>query len=178
MMPGTTILRAVEQTVSPGVTVEYDRAGNFAGMADVGIAVVGEGPYAEGVGDAYHLDLSSGDVALIQRVREHSQKTVVILISGRPLVITPQLGLMDALVAAWLPGTEGQGITDVLFGDAPFTGKLPYTWPRWSEQLPFDFENLPKAGCDAPLFPFGFGLSASDPSPAIPDCRVSGPGDG
>jgi beta-glucosidase len=109
-------------------------------------------------------------VALIQSVKAHSKKTVVILVSGRPLVVTEQLGLMDALVAAWLPGTEGQGIADVLFGDAPFTGKLPYTWPRWSGQLPFDFKNLPQEGCAAPLFPFGYGLSASDPSPAIPDC--------
>jgi beta-glucosidase len=103
-------------------------------------------------------------------VRKHSKKTVVILISGRPLVVTKQLGLMDALAAAWLPGTEGQGIVDVLFGDAPFTGKLPYTWPRWSAQLPFDFENLAEEGCEAALFPFGYGLSAGDPSPAIPDC--------
>lgn len=169
---GTTILQALEQTVSPNTVVKYDRAGNFDGAADVGIAVIGEGPYAEGVGDAFRLDLSSSDVDLIQSVREHSKKTVGILISGRPLVVTEQLGLMDALVAAWLPGTEGQGIADVLFGDAPFTGKLPYTWPRWSEQLPFDFENLPKEGCDAPLFPFGYGLSASDPSPAIPDCSA------
>jgi beta-glucosidase len=171
MVPGTTILQAIEKTVSPGTTVKYDRAGNFDGTAEVGIAVVGEQPYAEGVGDAFNLDLSSGDVALIQSVKEHSKKTVVILISGRPLVVTEQLGLMDALVAAWLPGTEGQGIADVLFGDVPFTGKLPYTWPRSSAQLPFDLKNLPKEGCDAPLFPFGYGLSASDPSPALPDCQ-------
>jgi beta-glucosidase len=170
IQPGTTILQALEKTVSPSTMVKYDRAGNFDGTADIGIAVVGEQPYAEGVGDSFNLDLSSSDVALIQSVKEHSKKTVVILVSGRPLVVTEQLGLMDALVAAWLPGTEGQGIADVLFGDAPFTGKLPYTWPRWSEQLPFDFKNLPKEGCDAPLFPFGYGLSASDPSPAIPDC--------
>ncbi len=168
--PGTTILQAIENTVSPSTVVKYDRDGNFDGTADVGIAVVGEQPYAEGVGDSLNLDLSASDVALIQSVKEHSKKTVVILVSGRPLVVTEQLGLMDALVAAWLPGTEGQGIADVLFGDAPFTGELPYTWPRWSEQLPFDFKHLPKEGCDAPLFPFGYGLSASDPSPAIPDC--------
>jgi beta-glucosidase len=168
--PGTTILQALEKTISPSTVVKYDRAGNFDGMADVGIAVVGEAPYAEGLGDAFNLDLSSSDVALIQSVKEHSKKTVVVLLSGRPLVVTEQLGLMDALVAAWLPGTEGQGIADVLFGDAPFTGKLPYTWPRWSSQLPFDLKNLPKEGCDAPLFPFGYGLSANDPSPAIPDC--------
>jgi beta-glucosidase len=170
MEPGTTILQALEKTVSPGTMVKYDRAGNFDGTADVGIAVVGEQPYAEGVGDAFNLDLSSSDVALIQSVKEHSKKTVVILVAGRPLVVTAQLGLMDALVAAWLPGTEGQGIADVLFGDATFTGKLPYTWPRSSDQLPFDFQHLPKEGCDAPLFPFGYGLRASDPSPATPDC--------
>jgi beta-glucosidase len=168
--PGTTILQALEKTVSPGTTVKYDRAGNFDGTADIGIAVVGEQPYAEGVGDSFNLDLSSSDVDLIQIVKEHSKKTVVILVSGRPLVVTEQLGWMDALVAAWLPGTEGQGIVDVLFGDAPFTGKLPYTWPRWSEQLPFNFQDLPKESCDAPLFPFGYGLSTGDPSPAIPDC--------
>ena len=61
----------------------------------------------------------------------------------------------DALVAAWLPGTEGQGVADVLFGDQPFTGKLPYTWPRSVEQLPFDFETLDESG---PLYPFGYGL--------------------
>ena len=170
--PGTTILQALEKTVSPSTIVKYDRAGIFDGMADVGIAVVGEQPYAEGVGDSFNLDLSSSDVALIQSVNEHSKKTVVILVSGRPLVVTQQLGLMDGLVAAWLPGTEGQGIADVLFGDVPFTGKLPYTWPRWSEQLPFDFKNLPSEGCDAPLFPFGYGLGASDSSPVIPDCPV------
>ena len=170
IMPGTTILQAIEKTVAPGTTVKYDRLGHFSGTAGVGIAVVGEQPYAEGVGDAFNLDLSSSDAALIESMSEHSQKMVVILVSGRPLVVTAQLASMDALVAAWLPGTEGQGIADVLFGDAPFMGKLPYTWPRWSEQLPFDFRNLPKEGCDAPLYPFGYGLSFSDPSPGIPDC--------
>jgi hypothetical protein len=86
---------------------------------------------------------------------------VVILVSGRPLVITPQLELSDAFIAAWLPGTEGQGVADALFGDVPFTGKLAFTWPRSSEQLPFDFSNLPTQGCDAPLFPFGYGLDTS-----------------
>ena len=168
--PGTTILQAIKDTVSPGTVVQYDPAGDFEGTAEVGIAVVAEAPYAEGVGDSFNLDLPPDDAALIQSVRAHSKNTVVILVSGRPRVVTEQLGLMDALVAAWLPGTEGQGIADVLFGDAPFTGKLPYTWPRWSEQLPFDFESLPEEGCDAPLFPYGYGLSAGDPSPAIPDC--------
>ena len=78
------------------------------------------------------------------------------MISGRPLIITDQLAEMDALVAAWLPGTEGEGVADVIFGDKPFTGKLPYTWPRSVDQLPFDFSKLKDSDV---LFPFGFGLT-------------------
>lgn len=176
---GTSILQAVKQAVSLNTRVEYNRLSKFENImnaqgqplvADVGIAVVGEAPYSEGVGDRADLMLSSGDANLVQRVKSQSKKVVVILISGRPMVVTEQLPTWDAFVAAWLPGTEGEGIADVLFGDAPFTGKLPYTWPRWNQQLPFDFRNLPKEGCDAPLFPFGYGLSANDPSPQQLNC--------
>jgi beta-glucosidase len=95
---------------------------------------------------------------------------VVVLLSGRPLEITAQWGEMDALVAAWLPGTEGNGVSDLLFGDYEFTGKLPYTWQRWNSQLPFDFKNLPTEGCAAPLFAYGYGLTTKSVSPQIPDC--------
>lgn len=88
-------------------------------------------------------------------MRQQCEKLVVILISGRPLILTPQLPLMDALVAAWLPGSEGQGVADVLFGDVPFQGELPYTWPRDMSQLPL--ENA----LGDPLFPYGYGLTAS-----------------
>jgi hypothetical protein len=108
---------------------------------------------------------------LIKRVREQSEKVVVILISGRPLMITEALPYADAFVAAWLPGTEGMGVADVLFGDRPFTGKLPFTWPRSAEQLPFDFANLPADGCDAPLFPYGFGIDPALSEPVI--CRFA-----
>ena len=73
-------------------------------------------------------------------------------VQSRPVIITELLPQTDAVVAAWLPGTEGAGVTDALFGDFPFTGKLPYTWPRSVEQLPFDFENLTSDGPNAPLF--------------------------
>lgn len=126
-------------------------------MADVGIVVVGEKPYAEGVGDRADLTLTDSDVALIERVSEQSQKLVLILISGRPTIITGPFATADAFVAAWLPGTEAQGIADVLFGDYPFSGKLPFTWPRSMEQIPFDFDNL-GTGEAGPLFPFGYGL--------------------
>ena len=179
--PGTTILDGIKGAVSAQTRVEFDRSGNFDSLkdaggnslvADVGIAVVGEPPYAEGVGDREDLTLLGSDAALIDRLRAQSKKIVVILISGRPLVVTGPLSTWDAFVAAWLPGTEGAGVADVLFGDDDFTGKLPYTWPRSNDQLPFDFKDLPAEGCDAPLFPFGYGLGVKEPSQVLPDCPM------
>jgi beta-glucosidase len=75
-------------------------------------------------------------------------------------------------VAAWLPGTEGAGVTEILFGEYPFTGKLSYSWPRTNQQLPININNsAEKTNCDAPLFPFGYGLKYGDPSPEILDCK-------
>ncbi|MBN1810581.1 MAG: glycoside hydrolase family 3 protein [Anaerolineae bacterium] len=158
---GTTILQAIEDTVAEGTVVRYNQGGNFAqnedySRADLGIVVVGEAPYAEGVGDTFDLSLSEDDVEAIERVREVADKVVVIVISGRPLIITEQLDDCDAVVAAWLPGTEGQGVVDALFGDYPFTGRLSYTWPRSMGQVPLG------SGSGEPLFPFGYGLSTED----------------
>jgi beta-glucosidase len=87
-------------------------------------------------------------------------------------VITDQLPLADAWVAAWLPGTEGDGVTDVLFGDVPFTGKLSFSWPRTNAQLPININNIrDKIGCDAPLFSFGYGLTTGDETPEFLDCK-------
>lgn len=158
--PGTTILEGIAAEIDKSTTMVYDARGEFKdapGMADVGIAVVGELPYAEGQGDRADLALSTADQALIQRMRERSKVLVVVILSGRPMIITDLLPKADAWVAAWLPGTEGAGVTDVLFGDVPFTGKLPYTWPRSMKQLPLG-NLLENAESDPPLFPFGFGL--------------------
>ena len=161
---GTTILEAVETAVSDNTEIYFNRFGKFDQLvdenndplrADVGFVVLGERPYAEGRGD--RADLSINDV-IIERMREQADVVVVILVTGRPLIITEELSLADAWVVAWWPGSEGAGITDVLFGDADFVGKLPFSWPRSIDQLPFDFENLPETGDDAPLFPFGYGL--------------------
>ena len=134
--------------------------GEFDGMAEVGIAVVGEQPYAEGVGDTTDLSLSSRDIQMITKLRTHCQKLVVLVLSGRPLVITSQYHLADAWVAVWLPGTEGSGVADVIFGDYPFSGKLPSTWPRSNNQLPLNVNNAAIGSSGStPLFPFGFGLS-------------------
>lgn len=166
VQPGTTLLEGIRQTVSASTIVEYNAIGDFNGVAYYGIAVVGEYPYAEGVGDKSDLSLSGYDIQVIENLREHSKKLVVVILSGRPMIITNQYLLADAWVAAWLPGTEGQGVSDVLFGELPFTGKLPYTWPRFNKQLPVNSNNSAKLkGCEAPLFPYGFGLGEAGSSP-------------
>lgn len=164
---GTTILEGIREAASEATDVRYNLNGRFSAggdtsappMADLGIVVIGERPYAEWFGDSPTLALSADDLNTVRRAREHSQKLVVILVSGRPVILNDVLTQADAVVAAWLPGTEGAGVADVLFGDQPFTGRLPYTWPRSVAQLPFDFAHLPTEGCDAPLFPFGYGLT-------------------
>ncbi|MDD2807858.1 MAG: glycoside hydrolase family 3 protein [Patescibacteria group bacterium] len=128
---GTTILNGIRQAVSPTTTVEYSQAGNFdhaTSRADIGIAIVGEKPYAEGWGDNPHPALTDEDLTTIQNVKQASKKLVVIIVSGRPLDIKPYAHDWDAVIAAWLPGSEGNGVSDVLFGDYPFTGKLPIAW--------------------------------------------------
>lgn len=162
---GTTILQGVEAAVSADTTVVYNEFGRFedlpAGEPVVCIAVVGERPYAEGIGDSADLKLPVGDLRVLQRMTETCDQLAVVLISGRPLIITDLIDEWDALVAAWLPGTEGQGVADVLFGLKPFIGTLPYTWPESVEQLPFDFAALAE-GTVVPLFPFGYGLQTAE----------------
>jgi beta-glucosidase len=178
---GTTIFSGIKAAVGSDTRVEFNRDGNFSEfkdsegnplVADVGIVVIAEQPYAEGEGDRADLSLSEKESKLITDVRKQSESVVVILLSGRPRVITEQLPLAEAWVEAWLPGTEGSGIADALFGDYPFTGKLSYSWPRSNEQLPININNPgDKTGCDAPLFLFGYGLTYGDPSPEILECN-------
>ena len=152
---GTTILQAIKQTVSPSTAVTYSLDGTGAAGATVGIVVVGETPYAEGVGDNNVLTLSSEDQNAISTMNAAGIPVVVILISGRPLIINSSLVLANAFVAAWLPGTEGNGVTDVLFGDYNFSGKLSHSWPRNIQQVPI---NVGDTNYD-PLFVYGFGLT-------------------
>ena len=178
---GTTIFSGIRAAVGLDTRVEFKRDGNFnefkdtSGnqfIADVGIVVLAEKPYAEGVGDRADISLSEEETKLIVDMRKQSKTVVVILISGRPRVITDQLPLADAWVAAWLPGTEGDGIADVLFGDYPFTGKLSYSWPRSNEQLPINIHNSAgKTGCEAPLFPFGYGLMYGESASETLECN-------
>ncbi len=177
---GTTIFSGLRAAMNSASQIEFNRDGDFSEfrdangtplIADVGILVLAENPYAEGVGDAADISLTNDEVKLLTEVKKQSKALVVILLSGRPRVITEELPLAEAWVAAWLPGTEGAGIADVLFGDLPFTGKLSYSWPRSNEQLPININNaVGKTGCDAPLFPFGYGLTYGDPAPVFSDC--------
>lgn len=177
---GTTIFSGIKAAADPDTQVEFNRDGDFGEfknsegnplIADIGIVVLAEQPYAEGIGDKADLSLGEKDTKLIVDMGKQSKTVIVVLISGRPRVITDQLSLADGWVAAWLPGTEGAGIADVLFGDDPFTGKLSFSWPRSNEQLPININNsADKIGCDAPLFPFGYGLKYGEPSPEILKC--------
>jgi len=166
---GTTILEGIQELVGPNTQVLYNNLGQFAsfsGKAPVGIAIVGEVPYAEGMGDRADLTLYKVDLTVINALRPKVDKLIVVILSGRPLVITDQYQTADAWVATWLPGSEGAGVADVLFGDYPFVGKLPYTWPRSNDQLPLNINNSANlTGCAAPLFPFGYGLGSAGSQP-------------
>lgn len=157
IIPGTTILEGIQAAVSPQTVVEYNQHGRFTGdpgAADaVCIAVVGELPYAEGQGDSASLSLPPAENRVLRRMEEACARLVVVLVAGRPLLVTDDLPEWDALVMAWLPGSEGAGVADVLFGDQPFRGRLPVTWPRSLDQLPVG------SGDGQPLFPYGFGLT-------------------
>jgi beta-glucosidase len=152
---GTTILEAIRNAVSADTKVTYSKDGTGAAGADVVVVVVGEKPYAEGLGDSTDLTLSPDEKAVFAGAKKAGIPTVTILLSGRPLIVSDMIDQSDAFVAAWLPGTEGQGIADVLFGDFKPKGKLSFSWPRSVEQEPINAGDMKYD----PLFKLGFGLS-------------------
>lgn len=153
---GTTILEGIEEAVAmSGGSVRYSEQG-FSPSGDAAVVVLAEPPYVEGGGDNLNnLQIETSQLQILDRVLDAGLPTVVILISGRPMLVTPQIEDSNAFVAAFLPGTEGNGVSDVIFGDFDFTGTLPMTWPRDSSQLELNFGDSPYD----PLFPYGFGLS-------------------
>jgi beta-glucosidase len=160
----TTILDGIKSKAKGEVIYDKEATGNHFD-ADVAIIVVGETPYAEMFGDikegtdGRQLTLRKKHQEYIAHYEKNGVKTVVVLISGRPLVVTDQINQSDAFVAAWLPGSEGDGIAEVLFGTYDFKGKLPHSWPKSEE----DFKG--KYGVNfwdtsiKPLFKFGEGLT-------------------
>jgi beta-glucosidase len=167
--PGaTSVLAGIRAVVSEaGGTVEYHVTGEFSKKPDVAVVVFGEEPYAEYLGNVKSIDYTSpgdADLQLLKKLRSASVPVVAVFLSGRPMWINPELNASDAFVAAWLPGTEGGGIADVIFRSASgkvkhdFTGKLSFSWPRHPDQPDL---NRNDARYD-PLFPYGFGLTYRD----------------
>ncbi|MUN36132.1 glycoside hydrolase family 3 protein [Actinomadura litoris] len=157
--PGTTILEGIRRAAGRSRTVTYSEDGSGADPSyDVAVAVVGERPYAEYKGDRTDdLRLTGADLRTIARLRGADVPVVVVLVSGRPLDVTSELRHWDGFVASWLPGTEGAGVADVLFGTSAPSGRLPVTWPRSAAQEPINLGDGKR-----PLFPIGAGQTYDD----------------
>ncbi len=154
---GTTIFDAIQNVRGSG-NVIYSANGVSTGKPDLAVVVVGETPYAEGGGDNPNPQLSSGDLSVIANVQKLKIPYVVLLISGRPIILNNVITDANAFVACWLPGTEASGISDVLFGDYDFKGKLSHTWPISISQEPINWGDIPYQ----PLFEYGFGLTIKE----------------
>ncbi len=164
--PGaTTLWSAIESTVQAGGgTVSLSTEGNYNERPDVAIVIFGEDPYAEMQGDTQNLLLKAGasqDLALLKKLKAEGIPVVALFITGRPLWINRELNAADAFAVIWQPGTEGAGVTDVIFQtndnkvNHDSTGRLTFSWPRRPDQTPLNVR-------DNPLFAYGFGLSYSD----------------
>jgi beta-glucosidase len=160
---GTSIWGGVREAVEAGGgTAELSADGSFTTKPDVAIVVFGEEPYAEFQGDRPNLDFAPTEgLATLQRLKAQGIPTVAVFLSGRPLWVNPEINASDAFVAAWLPGTEGGGVADLLFKGADrlprydFTGRLSFSWPRRADQYEL---NRGDARYD-PLFAYGYGLT-------------------
>lgn len=150
---GTTMLNAI-RNAAPSATVRFVENGQGAEGSDVAIVFIGEEPYAEWFGDDQNLSFDKEDIVALQNAKKSGVPVVCVLLIGRPLILDPILPYCDALVTAWLPGTEGEGVTDILFGVAEPSGKLSYSWPRNMDQIPV---NIGDAFYD-PLYDFGYGI--------------------
>lgn len=166
---GTTIYQGIQSVVNAaGGTTRLSSSGNWSGTKpDVAIVVFGESPYAEGQGDLSNIEYQQGiksDLAMLESLRDQDIPVISIFISGRPLWVNKELNASDAFVAAWLPGSEGVGIADVIFKNASgeinydFSGKLSFSWPKYTSQI---ILNRNDENYD-PLFPYGFGLTYQD----------------
>jgi beta-glucosidase len=174
-IPGATSILAGMKQDAPGATISYskDASAPTAGYK-FGVVVVGEKPYAEGMGDignnGHTLQLSVADRNAVDTVCA-AMKCVVLVVSGRPLDITGIVPEADAVVASWLPGSEGGGVADVLFGLRPFTGRLPVTWFKAESQIPI---NVGDKNYD-PLYPYGWGLQTGSDRSQVGHATVGRP---
>jgi beta-glucosidase len=153
---GTTIQGALKARLGDNLTFDRSAAFPAGTKADIGIVVVAERPYAEGVGDSSTLALPSEDLALLAKVRPLVNDLIAVVLSGRPMILGDAASA-DAVVEAWLPGTEAAGLADVLLGDEPFVGTTPYTWPKTAA----DAARAGRSACDGAVYPVGYGLDAT-----------------
>ncbi len=162
--PGTTIRSAIEAACA-GASVVYSEDGSNTGNADVAVVVIGETPYAEMNGDRQDLSLSAADVAVVRRIKNAGIPTVVILLCGRPMILDKILHFSDCLFTAWLPGTEGGGVADILFGSWAPKGLLTHSWPRSMAHIPLNWGDSPYR----PLYPYKHGIvTLEDDGPSAP----------
>lgn len=174
--PAVTVVQGLREAAPPGVTVrhvpssgrpeELPRLLEAARAADVLVAVVGEAPYAEGAGDAVvrGYRLSADQERLVTALASTGRPLVVVLLAGRPLILGEVAEAADALLMAYLPGSEGgRAVARVLFGQVSPGGRLPFSWPRDVVQVPLFYDHLRAEQSPAPeydpLYPFGYGLS-------------------
>jgi beta-glucosidase len=177
---GETIFTGIQAAVKAGGgTATLSADGSFTTKPDVAIVVFGEEPYAEMRGDVRTLEFQPGDkqaLALLKKLKAAGVPVVSVFLSGRPLWVNPELNASDAFVAAWLPGSEGAGVADVLIGDKAgkprrdFTGTLSFSWPKTAGQFTL---NRGEQGYD-PLFAFGYGLRYAKPGTVGALSEVSG----
>ncbi len=153
---GTTILQGIRDAAGSGTKITYGIDGSGGTGAKIGIAIFGELPYAEMMGDRKDLRLDPKHLGVVARMKADGMRVVAVITSGRPLIIDDLMPYADAIVAAWLPGTEGDGVADVLFGAHKPTGKLSFVWPKGTTT---DY-HLGSAGFQK-LFDIGYGLSYS-----------------
>jgi beta-glucosidase len=166
---GTTILQGMRKIAATNATIEYSKTGTFTSTpADYSVVVIGETPYAEYFGDRTDLSISKTDVDLVKKMKGYGAPVIVILVSGRPLILEKILHFSDVIIAAWLPGTEGDGVAEVLFGDYQPKGRLSHTWPKSMSQIPINFGDTSYS----PLYEYGFGIDtlADSPTGSPPVC--------
>ncbi|CDO36053.1 exo 1,3/1,4-beta-D-glucan glucohydrolase [Novosphingobium sp. KN65.2] len=168
-----TIWEGIDEAVrAAGGKATLSVDGSYSQKPDVAIVVFGEDPYAEFQGDRPDVAFDDAkNLALLRSLKAKGVPTVAVFLSGRAMWVNPFLNAADAFVAAWLPGSEGGGVADVLFGKSDFHGKLPYSWPKSSDQTAVNFGDKDYD----PLFPYGFGLRFGDSGelPRLPEQRAS-----
>ncbi|MDF2821338.1 MAG: Beta-glucosidase family protein [Clostridiales bacterium] len=161
---GTTILQGIQNTITSEQKVTYSIDGTGAQGKDVAIVVIGEKPYAEGNGDNLNgLGFDATDLATLANVKAAGIPTIVVLISGRPMIVRDHIADWAGLIQAWLPGTEGKGVANVLFGEKDFVGKLPLKWSYYAEAYPLTSNNSQYV-----MFDKGYGLKKNQVTPILP----------